>query len=370
MKTKTASTLSIYGANSTPKYKKALGGFSSLSGIPNWSRNQPNTTIVLSQCIPMMDHLRLASDIPNDQPIWNRKKIKKLKSKTILRKFKFFSLFGVSVFVVGLTGLIYLVGLGCAFVGNECTSTIPHLRYAIILVLFSLVSAGLILQTKLTGKNQYKTKFEDYFHPDLTSSQKQALATEIKRLKENFTSIFEIANEERVLELGPMPWTAENWFLILTDNESDRSAIMRDGRAPSGVLYIAKQNGTYSAADTGSHWDKLEHEDFTYIVSDMDRLQEFIKRKMNSPLVRNQSHWLLGFMKIQERYDDYQKFLDHKYWPNREEFVREFALIFAEISNDKSKNGKNPDLNEIGYKGAIKFLRGRNTSIRDWIKSP
>jgi len=361
--------MSIYRTNSTPKYKEMLGGFSSLSGMPNWTRVQPNTPIGLSQCSPLMDHLRLVSDIPDNQAIWNRNKIKKLKSKTILRKFKFFSLIGISVFIVGLTGLIYLVGLGCAFVGNECTSTMPHLRYAILLVLFSLVSAGLILQTKLTGKNQYKTKFEDYFHPDLTSSQKRALATEIKRLKENLTSIFEIANEERVLELGPTPWTAENWFLILTDNESDRSAIMRDGRAPSGVLYILKQNGTLSSELTGSHWDKLEHEEFKYIVSDINRLQEFIRLKTNSPLVRNQSHWLLAFMKILERYDDYQKFLDLKYWQHREEFVSEFALIFAEISTDKSKNEIGADLSEIGYKGAVKFLRGRNTSIRDWIKS-
>ena len=199
-------------------------------------------------------------------------------------------------------------------------------------------------------------KRQEYFHPDLTSSQKQALATEIKRLKENFTSIFEIANEERILELGPTPWTAENWFLILTDNESDRSAIMRDGRAPSGVLYIPKQNGTYRAELTGSHWGNLEQEEFKYIVSDINRLQEFISRKTNGPLIRNQSHWLLAFIKVQERYDDYQKFLKNKYWPHRKEFVHEFALIFAEISNDKSKNEKGADLYEIGYKGAVKFL--------------
>lgn len=341
------------------------------SGMENWSKMKPVSDIDLLNSHKLLSHLRSVAEIPTKQAIWNRVKIDELKKLTKRRKKKFFFLFGLTVFVTPMTAALYLIGIACALSGNECVSTMPLLRYQYFLVVFSILTVGLMLWKRSVGRNHYKTDFKEYYHSDLTLEQKQALTTEILKLKNNRASIYEVGNYERVIELKPIFWKAENWFLIFTDYESDRSAIWLDRQIPLGELVIQNKTGSRFILEGDLPWDKLQQPNFKYIVSDITRLDDFIKRKKNTPLVRNQEHWLTAFMRLRENYADYLLYLEKKLMSaRRKEFIGRFTTIFAEISNDKSKAEEDANFYEIGYKGATNFLRGRNTSMEDWINSP
>ena len=338
--------------------------------MKNWSRITPALNVDLRNCIKLARHLRQVADIPADQVLWNRDKIEALKKHTKSRKSKFMVLFGLVVLAIPVTVAVYYIGIACALSGDECVSTMPQFKYQFVLVVSSLVTVALLLWKRSTGRNHYKTNFQEYYHPDLKLAQKKALTEEILKLKNNCNPIYEVGNYEKISELKSIFWAAENWFLILTEVEDDRSGIWLDGQIPLGGLVI-QNKVRKNSPDSDSPWEKLQQPEFKYVVSNVNRLEGFIERKKKTSLVRNQPHWLEGFIRIQENYADYQLYLERKLTNlKRREFVGIFTSIFAEISTDKSKGEDDADLYEIGYKGATNFLRGRNTSMEDWIKSP
>ena len=341
-----------------------------LSGMKNWSRADPTETFKLSDCFKLLVYLRQVADIAPDQEIWDRVKIDFLKTETRKRKIKFFIGFALALFALLLTAIFYLIGLLCALSGNSCSSTIPN-NYYIVLIVSSLITMGLFFWKRSVGRNHYNTDFQTYFHPNLTYEQKKALTDAIFSLKNNQISVYELDNYENPKKLSSIAWKAENWFLILTDQESDRSGIWLDGQIPLGDLYIVKQKRKLTPKTPNSPWDKLQLPGFRFHVSDFDRLKTLIRKKKNIPLERNQPAWIEGLEKLASVYSDYVTYLKGEMTVSElREFEKLFSATFAVIAKDKTKRDSNADLHDIGHKGAKNFLRGRNTSLEEWINNP
>lgn len=341
-----------------------------LSGMKNWSRSIPIESLKMSDCVKLVTYLRQVADIPPNQEIWDRVKIKLLKTETRNRKVKFFIGFALALFAFLLTAIFYLIGLLCTLSGNTCSSTIPN-NYYIVLIVSSLITLGLFFWKRSVGRNHYDTDFQTYYHPNLTFEQKKALTDEIWRLKNSQVSVYELDNYENLKKLSSISWKAENWFLILTNMESDRSGIWLDGQIPLGNLYIVKLKNNLVPTTTNFPWNKLQLPAFRVLVSDFGRLKSFIEKKKNIPLERNQPAWFEALEKLVTLYSDYVTYLKGEMTVSElKEFEKLFSAIFAEIAKDKTKRDSNADVHDIGHKGAKNFLRGRNTSLEEWIKIP
>jgi len=351
--------------------RAALDKFFPLSGMQNWTRVSPTNTISLPDCKKLIDHLKSTAGIPLTQKIWDRQKIEKLRKKTKFRKLWFFSVFGAIVFVVPLTGVIFLLGIACALYGNECVSTMPHARYRASVLVFLVLSVGLLMWKRSIGRDLRKTNFEDYFHPDLTDEQRVALKTEILNLKSNRTLVYEVGNYESMKQLLPIFWRAENWFMALTENEVDRSAVWLDGLSPTGELYIEEQNSKPITTSYSSPWDELQRPGYRFLYSDIDRLKKFVEEKNGIRLIRNQPYWIKALEKLVTVYSDYVTYLKGEMSSSEmKEFENLFTPFFAEIARQETKRDSAAKIDDIGHKGAKNFLRGRNTSLEKWINTP
>lgn len=330
--------------------------------MKNWPNCIPAPEVELAVCIKVTNYLKKCAGIHDDQAIWNSIKIKELLKTTRNRKLVFFCLKGLIVFVVPLTIAVYLIGLGCALSGEGCVSEFSKARYFGILIAFNLLTIALFWAKREISRIKHETNFVDYLSPKLSARQKLLLASKIKGLKTKKSQFFTTDNYENLLNVPSMFLTAENWFLLLTENEKDRFGIWLDREYPKGKIFIEEPKTT----SVHSPWDKLSDNNFRMIVSDEQRLRNFITVKKNEPLVRNQRQWILAFEILLDNHENYQLYLLNKL-PNRDEFFYLFTPIFAKISEHPSKSIPDAKINEIGAKGTEKFLKGRNINIEKWL---
>ena len=352
------------------KFRTFLMKTSNLVGIRNWKRLPPVQDIALCKCFVLPSYLRKAAGIPLEHPLWDRAKIDTLLTSMKIRKIKYFFVFAAIAMCMLIIVALYLIGFFCALKGNTCVSSIPN-RYYFFLVgaLSSLV--GLIFWKRRIERFHPKTKFQDFYHPNLTPEQREILTKEILKLKDNRTPVYEVGPYEELRAMDSMFWTADNWFLILTENEKDRAGVWLDGRAPLGDLMIKDYFKDNSLVVKNTVWDKLQLPAFRFLVSDIVRLRRFIQSKKKTPLVRNQPFWVEGFEKLEQVYSDYPRYLAGKMLaPELKSFENNFSPIFAKISKNKSKHEPDANLLHIGHIGAKNFLRGRITSLEKWINSP
>lgn len=338
-----------------------------------WSRYQQAEPLTLSDCIEIVEHLKLKANIPIQQDIWDLEKIAQLVAKTKWRKLGFFSSHAVFIFLAPIMGVIFLLGLGCAFSGEACTSKLSMLRFNSILLSGSFVAICVLWFKNAVSRDRQKTNFSEYFSPMLTRDQRENLSKTILELKNNSHTIYEFGNYEVFRKISEISWTAENWFLLLTQNEHDRFAVWLDGAYPKGKLYLESHNNPISTND-GRVWSKVKLPHTRHIVSDKRRLSRFIQIVESISLKENHAGWLAGLKLLYDHHDIYKRYLDKKLSSEeRNEFLDTITPVFARISRnfkkEVAKSGIDAvDINAFGATGTINFLHGRNENIENWIK--
>lgn len=342
-------------------------------GMRKWSQHQHAEPLALSDCIEIVEYLKLKANIPIQQDIWDLEKVAQLVAKTKWRKLGFFSSHAVFIFLAPIMGVIFLLGLSCALSGEACTSKLSMLRFNSILLSGSFVAICVLWFKNAVSRDRQNTNFSEYFSPTLTREQREILRRSILELKNNNRTIFEFGNYEVFRKVSEISWTAENWFLLLTGNEHDRFAIWLDGAYPKGKLHL-ESNATSANTNDGETWSKVKSPNTRYIVSDRKRLLWFIQTVENISLKENHAGWLAGLKLLYDHHDIYKRYLDKKLSSEeRNEFLDTITPVFARISRnfkkEVAKSGIDAvDLNAFGATGTMNFLHGRNENIENWIK--
>ncbi|MGB0908006.1 MAG: hypothetical protein ACPGVT_10975 [Maricaulaceae bacterium] len=341
--------------------------------MKTWGHYDPVSDVKLSGCIGVIEYLKDRANIPPEQVIWNQEKIKDLVTSIKRRKIGFFIVAPVAA-LLGVTAAILLIlCLICAWAGDGCVSRpiMRHLSAAFIAVSFAAVWL-LRVKTSLS-RDRRLTQISDYLLPDLTVDQKRDFIDAAKALKVEHRQLYIAVNHDVLLSVPLLSWTAENWFLLLTDNERHRFGIWLDGSYPLGKLYV--YNPKRASRKTGTVWDKISLPHANFLFSDKDRLGKAIKAADILTLEPHQTVWREGLIALYENHEDYEKYLDKIMdSTDRERFFGKFTPIFAVLSKSYKREcdavgAENINVAVLGESGAKKFLRGRNDNIEKWIKT-
>ena len=198
-------------------------------GMKTWSGYTDASPLLLSDCVDLIEHVKELANIPHGQNIWDLEKIAKLVSATRWRKFGYFALIP-SIAIFGfLAATLFVLGLFCAWSGEICTSEMPMPRFYLFFIATSFATAGLLLAKNTISRDRRETNIMYYFSPILSMEQKRILVDTITTLRKNNRVLYAAGNYDVLQKIPIISWTAENWFLLLTQNEKDRFAIWLDG---------------------------------------------------------------------------------------------------------------------------------------------
>jgi len=351
-----------------------LSRFKSKFGLRGWPSYDIAKQLKMHNCVEVLDYIKNLAGIPLEQAIWDVEKIRKLVRSTIKRKI-FFSLTFAAMWLclfLATCSLIFI--LSCILREEACnTQTLKNGR--LWLGAASLSAAGLFLLTQNIGRDTRNESFIDYLSPNLTPQQKLNIIEVINELKKKELALYEASNYEVIRNIPAISWRAENWFLLLTENEKDRLAIWLDGQYPLGQLLIKKSSKRGKKSITGSVWDKIELPNMRLLFSSKERLNNYITSMQQGTLNKDQKNWYEGTQVLLENHTVYHKYLDGKLdSKNRDDFYSKFTPIFARQSKKyesqlKTLGLKKMDLSTLGENGTSRFLHGKNENIERWVKN-
>ena len=352
---------------------KSRAGFNSGLRIENWSYSEADE-LRLTQCVGVVEHLKRRANIPLDQPIWDNAKVAKLVVGTKKRKAIYFLVFGLAG-ASGLAGCIFLVlTIACIFDGKQCSDVTEHLNGICFSIALVIASGSLIWLRKI-GRNLPPVNFEDFLSEELSEEQKNILVREIRAIKNAEETLYELGSYEKFRKIDAICWRAQNWFLLLTENDKDRSGIWLDKRHPAGKLYMKIKRNNEQGQSMNVVWEKIYLENTRYIYSNLDRLNSFIEYQSKQALKPKPQVWLEGFKALSENRDDHINYLNRTITPNaRVVFFDKLTRVLAKNSNRYKKevasNGvEGVNYHDLGGSGATRLLHGQNENIEKWIKN-
>jgi len=375
--------------------------FRSRYGMKSWPTALPALSIKLSECTDVISYLKLCAGIPEDTVIWDRMKIDEL-IKSVKNRMVWFHLttFGLLLLVA------FVILLSAARIISE-NSASYHLKISETVV--NLVLAGLMtgiallfLKRRSVGRDRRGLNFIEYLSEALSIDQKSELAKAIMKLKEDEVQLLEVGNYEKLYEVALVGWTAENWFLLLTSAEKDRSAIWLDSQHPLGNLMVSKKSvcenripleedlvkgsndkegrsPTLIAENENESelfWERIRGLNSRYILSRKSRLKTFIDSIDKFKISHFHSAWLEAMIVLLANYDAYIEYIKGNLnLEERKRFERILTPIFAKISDNYKKAFETTPVLErekidtygYGIDNTRKFLTGRNENIEDWI---
>ena len=341
--------------------------------MKTWSGYTDASPLLLTDCIDLIEYLKEVANIPHGQNIWDLKKIAQLVSATRLRKFGYFAVIPSIAFIGFIAATLFVLGLICAWSGETCTSEMPMPRFYVLLISASFATVGLLLAKNVISRDRRETNIMHYFSPILSMEQKRSLVDAITTLRNNNRELYAVGNYNVLRKIPIISWTAENWFLLLTQNEKNRFAIWLDGAYPKGRLYLESDRTNISTKGTGI-WSKVKRRYIRHIVSDRNRLMKFIKSVENISLNEHQATWLTGLKILYDNHGIYVRYLSKNLGTKeRNEFLDKLTPVFGKVSKNFKKEVSSVgigmiDLHSLGAEGTEKFLHGRNENIDNWIK--
>jgi len=373
--------------------------FRSRYGMKSWPTALPALSIKLSECTDVISYLKRCAGIPEDTVIWDRMKIDEL-IKSVKNRMVWFHLttFGLLLLVA------FVILLSAARIISE-NSASHHLKITetvVNLILGGLITgiALLFLKRRSVSRDRRELNFIQYLSEGLTIDQKSKLAKAIMKLKEDEVQLLEVGNYEKLYEVALVGWTAENWFLLLTNNEKDRSAIWMDSHPPLGDLMVSKKSVCENTipleeelikgsndkkerspillAENGCDpfWERIRGLNSRYIFSKKSRLKTFIDSVDKFKISHFHSAWLEAMIILLANYDAYIEYIKGNLnFEERKRFERILTPIFAKISDNYKKDFATTPVSErekidtygYGIDNTRKFLTGRNDNIEDWI---
>jgi len=362
--------------------------------LKNWPVFIVENQIDFSNCVEVVSYLKDLVDIPEDQSLWNEEKNRTLIRSIKRRKSWYGCLFFTMVFSSIVSFIILALSVTCIYSTDECSTSLGrHLNLAFGTGAF--ISAGLCLWSQKFSQDSREISFIDFLSPDLSEQQNKILVDAIKKMKRETVQLFEVVNYESLRQIPEISWKAENWFLLLTENEKDRYGIWLKGYYPKRKIFIEKPlsvNATETleapeapeALDEDINviisdalhqiiapWDKLKKPYSRYLYSDEGRLKNFVEKMEDQKKTKFKTTWLAAMRILLERYRDYSKYLVDTYVES--DFEKHFVDVFAQISDDyrKTQTDETKVKNnhyELGIAGTTKFLLGNHENIEKWIQ--
>ena len=352
---------------------KRAAKFNSGLRIENWSYSDADQ-LRLTQCVGVLEELKIRANIPFDQPIWDNAKVAKLVVDTKKRKAVYFLLFGVAC-ASGLAGCIFLVlTIACIFDGKQCPDVTEH-RIATCFCITLVITSILLIWLRKIGRPSRRINFEDYLSTDLSEKQKNDLVREIRALKNSEESLYELGAYEKLRKISSISWRAENWFFLLTENDKDRFGIWLDHGYPAGTLFMKIKQNNKRDEEKNVVWEKLYLKNTRYIYSDLDRLNSFIEYQSNQALKPKPQVWLEGITFLSENRDDHINYLKGTMTPEaRDVFFDKLTKIMAKNSNRYNKEVSLKGIeginhHDLGDSGVTRLIHGQNENIEKWIKN-
>lgn len=381
-------------------------------GLKNWPRYGLEQELSLSDCIDIIPYLKVQTGVSESQNLWDDEKVNVL-SKTTRNRKRWYGVATISLSVCALiSAYVLLLALVCIFSGIECEASLG--RYInLAFALFTFITTSFYLWGQSISRDKHNVVFSDYLNSDLSSDQKQAVIQAILQIKRETAQLFEIANYESLRKIPKIFWKAENWFLLLTENEKDRRAIWLKGIYPKGKIYIPESVAAsrshlcmgvqkdiappvgFSEAtkafpdqaknkvddtpdfvlvalgEIGEPWAKLKKPYSKYLYSEKARLKDFVERMKAVKKNKFQTAWHNAMMMLLDSYSDYPKYLTDSHAGRK--FEEKFIHVFALISDDYHKTqNKGTTLTakhyDLGIGGTRKFLLGNQENIENWIR--
>lgn len=348
-----------------------LQGMKSPYGMKNWGSYPIATDLDFSNCMDLVEHIKEQAGILPEQDIWNHEKTIKLVSSTKWRKFFYFAVWPAIIFFGIAAAIIMVLLLVCIWSGNSCASEPSTTLLTLAFMATSFATVGLLWIKTYLSRDRRQVEIMDYFASDLSVDQKRNIVDIIRKLKEQNHQLYVAGNYDVLRSLPSISWTAENWFLLFSENERHRFAIWLDGSYPVGRLLIRVSKR--GAKKTGTVWDKVKLPNTKLLFSQKDRIIQAVKNSGELKLNPHQIVWREGLVVLNKNYDEYLNYLEKTLdSAARKAFLSKFTPIFAVLSKNYKHQintiGKEKlDLHALGASGATKFLRGTNENIDRWI---
>ena len=346
--------------------------FNSGLWIENWSYVEASH-LRLVECVGVTEELRRRANIDLSQPIWNDSKVSKLVANTKKRKILYSLVFAGFWLSVLIACILLVLMTACIFDGQKCPDIIQY-RILSSFCIASVIAAGLLIWIRKIGRNPRLLDFEDYLSADLSEENRDTLKQEIRALKNAEEELYEIGTYEKFRKIDPVSWRAENWFLLLTENEKDRSGIWLDQHHPIGTLYMRVKRNIKRGEIDDVVWGKVYLEYTRFVFSERSRLSSFIDYQSNQTLNQKQKVWLEAFEFLfrnrEAHISHLNRTLTHE---GRAAFFDQLTRILAKNSNRYSKEVASKglegiDYHDLGGSGATRLVHGQNENIEKWIK--
>ena len=342
-------------------------------GMRNWAAFREVSDLNLKECMELIKYLKEQADIPLEQNIWDEEKVLALVALTKRRKLLYFVVWAAIILSGIIAVIVLMLGFACIYSGITCTSNPLMKRINISFLAASLVTIGLLWIKTHLSRDRRQLQIMDYLASDLSTIQKRNLLNVFNELKEENRQLYIAGNYDVLRSVPRISWTAENWFLLFTENERHRFAIWLDGRYPVGRFFVRVTKR--AVKKTGTVWDKVKLPNTKLLFSQKEQLMQAVKDSGELDLNPHQKVWREGLVILAKNYDEYLKYLEKTLdSAERKLFLSKFVPIFAVLSKNYKYQldaiGKeNIDLDELGASGATKFLRGTNENIDKWLET-
>jgi len=195
--------------------------------LRSWGREVSAEKIGENDVKELTSYVKNCADIDDNISLLNLEKTDQLVKKTIFRKRFYYS-------ILPLTLITLLASIVLLIIWIETSSVKYFLFGGFALSLFVIE----LLSLRSISLDKRKLKLEDFLNEKLTHSQKTTVVQLIHQLRSGYTRLYYSGNYDIFLYVTPLAISAENWFLLFSDNERDRRGIWLDGRYPPGDLFI------------------------------------------------------------------------------------------------------------------------------------
>ena len=221
--------------------------------LRNWGVFETVADLRLEDCTEVLTHLKTAANIPLNVTIWNRPKIDKLVKLTKKRKAQYVVLNGLANggFLFGVLLIVPTISFNSNKALIACAVTLS-------------VATGSWMYRNSVSMGRRDTHVSDFFADHLSQEQKDAISAALFKFKEQRTKLYTVVNYEVMQCLPTLSWLAENWFLLFTENDSDRYLLWLDGRPPKGILYFLQPTTDIQREDNINNEQRLTTETKKY----------------------------------------------------------------------------------------------------------